>query len=62
MNAGLFDDSDGTAVQLPDAMDAAMRFHARRVYEKCGRNFSRAVAALEISRNTLKKYLNLPTS
>lgn len=41
----------------PDDMEAAMRQHAKAVYEKYGRNRAAAMKALGVSQNTLKKYL-----
>jgi DNA-binding protein Fis len=43
--------------RIPDNLDAAIRLHVRRVYEKYGENISRAAEALGISRNTARKYL-----
>ena len=42
---------------IPDELDAAIRLHVRRVYEKYNRNLTKTASALQISRNTLKKYL-----
>ena len=46
------------SADIPDELDAAIRLHVRRVYEKYGRNLTRTKEALQIARNTLKKYLN----
>ena len=37
--------------------DNAIRLHIRRVYEKYGQNLTRAAEALDVSRNTVRKYL-----
>ena len=44
---------------LLDEFDAAVRRHVRRVFDKYGRNLSRAAQALKVARNTVKKYLPL---
>ena len=44
---------------LPDELDAAVRRHVRRVFDKCGQNLSRAAQVLKVARNTVKKYLPL---
>ena len=46
------------SADIPDELDAAIRLHIRRVYEKYGRNLTKTKEALQIARNTLKKYLN----
>ena len=43
--------------RIPDKLEDAMRLHIRRVYEKYGRNLTRAAVALDVSRNTVRKYL-----
>ena len=47
-----------TDSQPPDRLDDAIRLHVRRVYDKCGQNLSRAAEALDVSRNTVRKYLS----
>ncbi len=42
--------------EFPDNLEEATRLHVRRVFEKCDRNLTRAAAALDISRNTVRKY------
>lgn len=42
---------------IPDELDAVIRLHVRRVYEKYNRNLTKTKEALHIARNTLKKYL-----
>ena len=42
---------------LPDELDAAIRLHVRRVYEKYNQNLTRAAEALKTARNTVRKYL-----
>jgi predicted esterase len=41
----------------PDELDAVIRWHVRRVFDKYGQNLSRAAQALKVARNTAKKYL-----
>ena len=41
----------------PDELEAAIRRHVRRVYEKYDHNISKTADALQIARNTVKKYL-----
>lgn len=56
MNAGLADETlVGGAV--PDDLELAIRHHVRRVYDKYGRNITKAAKALNVARNTAKKYL-----
>ena len=40
-----------------DKLEYAVQMHVRRVYEKCGRNLTRAAAAHDVSRNTVRKHL-----
>ncbi len=42
----------------PDNLEGATQAHVRRVYEKNGNNLSQAAAALGVSRNTARKYLD----
>ena len=56
MNAGLAD-GQAAAGALPDELDAVIRWHVRRVFDKYGQNLSRAAQALKVARNTAKKYL-----
>ena len=57
MNAGLAVAAAGGQGGEPDELDAVIRLHVRRVYDRCGQNISRAAAALKVARNTVKKYL-----
>ena len=57
MNAGLSTDLELKSGRIPDRLEDAVRLHVRRVYEKYGQNLSRAAEALDISRNTVRKYL-----
>ena len=41
----------------PNNLEAAVRRHVKKVYEKCGENLTEAAKALDISRNTTAKYL-----
>ena len=43
--------------EIPDNLEAAVRNHVRRVYEKYERNLTRTAQALDASRNTVRKYL-----
>jgi len=43
--------------ECPDSLDEMTRLHVHRVYEKCGGNLTKAAEALEVSRNTVRKYL-----
>lgn len=42
---------------VPDELDAAIRHHVRCVYEKNNRNIAKTITALNVARNTVKKYL-----
>ncbi len=57
MNAGLLGGLELKAGRVPDNLEAATRLHVRRVYEKYGQNLTRAAEALDVSRNTVRKYL-----
>ena len=65
MNAGLFADGatcphaadSGSPADIPDDLDDAIRRHIHRVFEKYSRNISKAAAALNITRTTLRKWL-----
>jgi len=46
------------AEEIPDELNAAIRLHVRRVYEKCNNNLSKTAAALKAARNTVRKYLD----
>ena len=56
MTAGLKSSSE-TKEEIPDELDAAVRLHIKRVYEKYDRNLTRTAEALKAARNTVKKYL-----
>lgn len=60
LNAGLYSDDEPAteAEELPDNLEEAKKLHIRRVYEKYGRNISKAAEKLDISRNTMRTYLN----
>jgi len=60
MNAALLGVRQEAPADFPDELEAAVRLHVRRVYDKCGQNLTRAVAALKVSRNTVRKYLSAP--
>ena len=57
MNAGLSGGLELKSGRVPDNLEAATRLHVRRVYEKYGQNLTRAAEALDVSRNTVRKYL-----
>ena len=58
MNAGLLDDGAvDTRASDPDELDAVIRRHVRRVFDKYGQNLSKASSALGVARNTVRKYL-----
>ena len=57
MNAGLVDGQASVADAMPDDLDAVIRWHVRRVFDKYGQNLTRAAQAMNVSRNTAKKYL-----
>ena len=57
MNAALTGGLELQSGRIPDELEAAMRIHIRRVYEKYAQNLSRAAEALKMSRNTVRKYL-----
>ena len=58
MNAGLLEETASYALDnQPDELDAAIRSHVRRVFDKYGQNLSKAASALKVARNTVRKYL-----
>ena len=57
MNAGLLGLSERKAESMPDKLEDAIRIHVKRVHEKYGSNLTRAAEALDVSRNTVRKYL-----
>ena len=57
MNAGLLGGLEPKSGRIPDKLEDAIRLHIRRVYEKYGQNLTRAAEALDVSRNTVRKYL-----
>ena len=44
-------------VDVPDALDEAIRRHVHRIYDKYAQNITKAAAALKITRTTLRKWL-----
>ena len=48
---------DAESEEVPDELDAAVRLHVKRVYEKYDRNLTKTAKALKAARNTVKKYL-----
>ena len=57
MNAGLSAGLELKSGRAPDRLEDAIRLHVRSVYEKYGKNLTRAAEALDVSRNTVRKYL-----
>ena len=57
MNAGLSDGPLTDSSIVPDELDAAIRYHVRKIYDKYGQNVMKAATALKCARNTVKKYL-----
>ena len=57
MNAGLASGLEIKDGRIPDKLEDAVKLHVRRVYEKYGQNLTRAAEALDVSRNTVRKYL-----
>ena len=57
MNAGLAGNLELKSGRIPDKLEDAIRLHIRRVYEKYGENLTRAAEVLDVSRNTVRKYL-----
>jgi DNA-binding NtrC family response regulator len=66
LNAGLSSTHPSSPPKLPMATDEAncvvtleeaMRWHVRFVYEHCGGNLAEASRKLDVSRNTVRKYL-----
>ena len=58
MNAGLMDNTPANEfATVPDELDAAIRLHVRRVFDKYEQNITKTAAALKVSRNTVRKYL-----
>lgn len=43
--------------EMPDDLNTVIRRHIRHVYKKYDRNITRAAAALNVTRNTVRKYL-----
>lgn len=57
MNAGLSGCLELKTGRIPDRLEDAIRMHVRRVYEKYSQNLTHAAEALDVSRNTVRKYL-----
>lgn len=45
-------------IDYPDELEAMIRLHVSRIYEKCGNNLTKAAEALNVARNTVRKYLS----
>ena len=48
-----------SAYPYPYELEAMTRQHVRRVFEKHGSNLTRTAEALNVSRNTARKYLEI---
>ena len=58
MNAGLMGGDEPTKGGIvPDELEQVIKNHVKNVFYKYAKNLSRASAALKISRNTMRKYL-----
>ena len=58
MNAGLLEETATYALDSqPDELDAAIRIHVRKVFDKYGQNLSKTASALKVARNTVRKYM-----
>ncbi|MBR2920398.1 MAG: sigma-54-dependent Fis family transcriptional regulator [Kiritimatiellae bacterium] len=57
MNAGLTDNAASELASTPDEMDAVIRLHVRRIFDKYGQNLSKTAEALKVARNTVRRYL-----
>ncbi len=57
MNAGLTDRVLTDSGVIPDQLEGAIKLHVRRIFDKYGQNLTRAAQALDVSRNTVRKYL-----
>ena len=57
MTAGLKSANENKE-EIPDELEAAVRIHVKRVYEKYDRNLTKTAEALKAARNTVKKYLD----
>ena len=57
MNAGLAGNLELKSGRVPDKLEDAVRLHVRRIYQKYCQNLTRAAEALDVSRNTVRKYL-----
>ena len=58
MNAGLLEETASYYLDIqPDELDAAIRSHMRRVFDKYGQKLSKTASALKVARNMVRKYL-----
>ena len=56
-SAGALSDPSPNPEDVPDDLDEVIRAHVRRVFVKYGENITKASAALNITRTTLRKWL-----
>ena len=45
-------------MEAPDKLEEMVRWHVRRVYDKCGKNLTKTAETLGAARNTVRKYLD----
>ena len=45
------------ALEAPDNLEEMVRWHVRRVFDKCGKNLTKTAETLGAARNTVRKYL-----
>lgn len=57
MNAGLTDAAVSELAGAPEELDAVVRLHVRKIFDKYGQNLSKTASALKVARNTVRKYL-----
>ena len=57
MNAGLTDTAVSELAGAPEELDAVVRLHVRKIFDKYGQNLSKTASALKVARNTVRKYL-----
>ena len=55
MNAGLTDAAVSELAGGPEELDAVVRLHVRKIFDKYGQNLSKTAAALKVARNTVRK-------
>ena len=43
--------------EIPDELESVIRIHVKRVYDKYDKNLTKTAEALNVARNTVRKYL-----